>query len=247
MSRREAEKAATEMIMSGYRHHTYEVERGIYQWMFQSERDEFIKYLDSPDFAEQLAYYADVVGPTRLRARKNLLVCLIYTVCRVAIDEHVNVEFSFALSDYYLNQMELIEDEKGLQALSREILLHYYDLVQKEKRQVFTKPVASAVRYIGRNLYGPCRVRDVARHVNLEAHYFSGLFTKQVGMPPGRYILQKKLEEGKRMLTGLDATVTQTAESLGFCDTAHFSRCFKEAFGMPPSALCRRDAPRNNQ
>lgn len=244
MSRYQAEKAAREMMSSGYRHHTYEEERTAYSRMFQFEREAFIEMIQSPQVDDMLMRYAEILAPTHIRALKNTIICLISAVCRAAIDEGVDVEFSFALSDYYINQLEMTLTEQKLRQLTREIMLHYYDLVQNEKRQDYTKPVASAVRYIGRNLYGVCPVSAVAEHVGLEPHYFSALFSRQVGISPGRYIMQRKLEEARRMLMQLGATVTDTAESLGFCDAAHFSRCFKKAYGFSPSVMSRRDMPR---
>lgn len=247
MSRFQAEKAAREMILSGYRHHTYEDERRAYTMLFLLERDVFVELLHSAETDAFIDGYLEIMAPTRMRALKNALISLITTVCRVAIDGGVDVEFSFALSDYYINHLERLDSEPALRELMHEIMLHYYDLVQNEKRQSYSKPVASAVRYIGRNLYGPCPVADVAAYVRLEPHYFSALFSKQVGMPPGRYILQRKLEEAKQILTELNATVTETAESLGFCDVSHFSRQFKKAFGFSPSAMRRTDMPRRPQ
>ena len=244
MSRYQAEKAATQMIMSGYRHHTFEDERVAYGQIFQMEREELLRLLHSPEMDKLIVLYADVIGPTRLRALQNSLICLISSICRAAIDRGVEVEFSFALSDYYINQLEQVGNESSLHQLARDIMLHYFDLVQNKQWSAYTRPVAGAVRYIGRNLHGPCPVAEVARHVGLEPHYFTTLFTKQVGEQPARYIRRRKLEEAQRMIASVGAGVTETAESLGFYDAAHFSRCFKQHFGYSPSVLKKLDAPR---
>ncbi|MDR2654791.1 MAG: helix-turn-helix domain-containing protein [Oscillospiraceae bacterium] len=244
MSRFQAEKAARRMIISGYRHHSYEDERMVYESLFQVERDEFIRIINSRTAYENLFRYAEIMAPTRLRALQNGLICLLTSVSRTAINYGMDVEFSFALSDYYINQLELAQDEENIVTLTREIMLHYYDLVQNEKRQSYTKPIARAVRYIGINLYGRCPVAAVAEHVGLERHYFSSLFRQQVGVPPSCYILRRKLDEARKMLKHMNSSVTETAESLGFCDTAHFSRRFKKEYGISPSDFARRDIPR---
>ncbi|MDR2609890.1 MAG: helix-turn-helix domain-containing protein [Clostridiales Family XIII bacterium] len=237
MLRIQAERAAKQMIMSGYRHHTYEEELRTRYALFRLERDEFVKILDSPNTDRSLLNYREIMGPTSLRALKNSLICLIAATCRIAIELGMEVELSFALSDYYINHLETITDEASLLALSKQILLHYFDLVQNASRQQYSKPIAGAMRYIGRNLYGVCRVSSVAAYVGLEVHYFSKLFAKQVGMCPSKYIMQRKLEEGKHQLSELGAHVTDIAESLGFCDAAHFSRCFKKQYGIAPSRM----------
>jgi AraC-like DNA-binding protein len=125
-------------------------------------------------------------------------------------------------------------------------MLHYYDMAHGDEMKFYSKPVASAIRYIGANLYSPCRVSDVASYVGLEKHYFSSLFSKQAGLPPSKYILHKKLEESKYLLSRLGASVTDVAESLCFCDAHHFSRCFRMFYGMPPSQASRVDRPRRD-
>lgn len=235
MSRLQAERAARQMIMSGYRHHTWEEERRAYNALFLLEREEFVEVINSQNANDVLLNYKEVLAPTSLRAVQNALICLISSVCRIAIELGVDVELSFALSDYYINLLETLTDEESLLALSRQILLHYFDLAQNASRQHYSKPIIGAMRYIGRNLYGVCRVSSVAAYVGLEVHYFSKLFSKEAGLCPSKYIMQRKLEESKRLLEELHTNVTTVAESLGFCDTAHFSRCFKAAYGVSPS------------
>ena len=191
-----------------------------------------------------LLSYAGVLGPNRLRGLRNAMICLITPLSRLAIDRGADVELCFALSDYYINYLEGIDKDEELFELTRQILLHYYDLVQNEERRLYSKPIASAVRYVDRNLYGPCPVSAVAAYVGLEQHYFSSLFSKQVGLPPSQYILHRKLEESKYLLSQLGISVTEVAEALCFCDVAHFSRCFKKAYGISPSHVSRIDMPR---
>ena len=241
MSKASAEKAARQMMMSGQRHHLYEEERRAYALLFHSEREAFIQLLHTRQVEDLLEHYAELMGPSRLRAKKNALISMITSVCRLAIDEGVEAEFSFALSDYYINELEWISAEPALLTLMREILLHYYELVQSEKRRAYTKPIAAAVRYIGRNLYRACPVGEVAAYVGLNPRYFCGLFARQVGLTPSLYIMQRKLDEAKRMLIHQNLSVTEAAEALGFCDSAHFSRNFKKQFGIAPSILRRND------
>lgn len=244
MLRIAAEKAAREMIASGYRHHSYESERYGIHAMLHMDREEFVKLIYSHEMDEMMSSYMEIMAPTRLRGMKNQLVSLATAISRVAIDAGVDVEFSFALSDYYINYQESLEDEKALRALAQGMLLHYYDLIRNEKGKNYSQSVSSAIRFIGRNLYGGCPIGEIAAHVGLEPHYFSAVFKAQTGLSPGRYVLKRKLEEGKKLLYQPGATVTDTAESLGFCDGAHFSRQFKKAFGYPPSALWQKDMPR---
>ncbi len=237
----QAEKAAYRMLMSGFQHHRYEDEVRSNNLILTLERDAFLELIHSDAVDTLVSTYADVLGPTRLRGIKNALICYIAPTCRLAIEHGADPEFCYALSDFYINYLEGLTSEKELADLFRQVSIHYFDLVQSEEQKSLSKPVASAVRFIGRNLYGSFSVEAVANSVGLERHYFSGLFAKQMGVSPGKYILLRKIEESKRLLMFTDISVTEVAESLGFFDTAHFSRRFKEVYGVSPTGMRRRD------
>jgi transcriptional regulator GlxA family with amidase domain len=44
------------------------------------------------------------------------------------------------------------------------------------------------------------------------------------------------------LLAGRYGNVTEVAYSTGFKNPSHFARCFREQFGVPPSAYKGRDA-----
>jgi len=238
-----AEKEALAMMTSGFKHQTYEDELRSSS-MFELEQDEFIKLINSPAIAKSSSHYTNVLGPTPLRSRKNGSICLITLVCRIAVDYGVEIELSYSLSDYYINKLESLNSIEDVTELTRNILLHYYNLINSSTKNIYEKNIAHAIRFIERNTYKKCSVRSVARYVGLEPHYFSTLFFKEVKFTPSVFIRKRKLKEAKRLLTRTNYTVTQVAEVLGFCDTPHFTKCFKEEYGILPSALRKHDIKR---
>ena len=62
-------------------------------------------------------------------------------------------------------------------------------------------------------------------------------FQKQFGTTPGRWLLEKRLNHAMHLLGNLDKTVSEAAFESGFENTSHFSRSFKERFGIPPAAV----------
>jgi AraC-like DNA-binding protein len=245
MTQAEAERGARQLLMNGITHHSYEDERSTCKMLFSLERKAFTQLLGTGILKAIMLHYSEILGPDRKRGLRNSLICLITPLCRLAIDKGADVELCFALSDFYINHLESLSKENELMELAAQIVTHYYDLAQGAARRNYSKPIASAVRYIDRNLYAPCPVSDVSAHTGLEQHYFSGLFSKEVGIPPSQYILRRKLEESRYLLSQLGASVTGVADALCFCDTAHFSNCFKKAYGIAPSLMSRTDMPRN--
>lgn len=57
------------------------------------------------------------------------------------------------------------------------------------------------------------------------------------GMPPGRWIRQRRLERARTLLAAGDLQVGEVAFQCGFENLSHFSRTFKEVHGVAPAAL----------
>jgi AraC-like DNA-binding protein len=236
MARRDAEKAIRQMLLSDYRHHPYQNEGRQLTLFFEGRRrlDWFFEALRG-----HLDIYADVLAPQRLRGIKNSFICLITVLSRRAIEYGVDPELSFAISDYYINAQEGQNTEAALEALLREALGYYYDLAARERARKtgnHSRPVARALAYIERRIHRPCTVAAAAAFAKVSPNYLSARFNQELGFSPSRYIRQRKMAEAERMLAGEGLTVAETADALGYYDMAHFSRVFKQHFGLPPSS-----------
>ena len=62
------------------------------------------------------------------------------------------------------------------------------------------------------------------------------------GITPARLIRRMRLERGARLLESGEQNITQVAYAVGFKSLSHFSRRFKERFGLPPSQYEGRPA-----
>jgi AraC family transcriptional regulator len=80
-------------------------------------------------------------------------------------------------------------------------------------------------------------VSDLARLVGLSEAHFARAFKQTAGMAPHRFVMERRLERGKRMLADADDSIASIASACGFADQAHFSRAFSQTFGLSPSAL----------
>jgi len=77
---------------------------------------------------------------------------------------------------------------------------------------------------------------ELASVAALSESRFQHLFKQQIGIPAKRYLLWRRLLDAVYcILEGAD--LTEAAHMGGFADSAHFSRTFRETFGLAPSAL----------
>jgi AraC-like DNA-binding protein len=78
---------------------------------------------------------------------------------------------------------------------------------------------------------------DYASKLNVSLGYLNESIKKATGSPVSYWIQQEILSEAKRLLYHSDVDVKQIASELGYTDYAYFSRFFRKASGMSPSAF----------
>lgn len=78
---------------------------------------------------------------------------------------------------------------------------------------------------------------EVARRACLSPYHFHRTFREAFGQSPMRWFRRLKLEKARELLRDPAATATQVAFACGFADVCSFSKAFKRAWGVSPSAV----------
>lgn len=100
------------------------------------------------------------------------------------------------------------------------------------------------LQYIDDHIAEPISNAELAAIMFLSTTYFSNLFTKQFGMPPRQYVLNKRISTAAAMLLENDMSAKEIAFSLGFENESYFNRLFRKLTGMPPNAYRKLTGPR---
>jgi AraC family transcriptional regulator len=95
-----------------------------------------------------------------------------------------------------------------------------------------------AIDHVLNHLHEPMRLKDLSRAARLSPFHFHRVFQALVGETPGEFVKRLRLE----MALGLMArarslSLTTIALRCAFASSSDFSRCFKQRFGVPPSAF----------
>ena len=91
-----------------------------------------------------------------------------------------------------------------------------------------------AVAFIEANLDRDLSVADIARHLTMSESHFSHLFRQTVGVPPQRYVRDRRVERAKSLLRHSDLPMTEIAQSVGCSSRSHFSVLFHRTTGLTP-------------
>lgn len=91
----------------------------------------------------------------------------------------------------------------------------------------------AAERYIRDNLQ-TVTVAHLCESLQLNERTLRNIFYANVGKPPKQVILKFRLTAGCQLLESTALPIAEIAAQLGFSSQFHFSRAFKDCYGVPP-------------
>lgn len=95
--------------------------------------------------------------------------------------------------------------------------------------------VSRTLQFIADHVYDRLSVETVSKEVGVSTSHLTALFHRQMGISPGEYIRRVKLEESKVLIREGRLNFSQIAAELNYSTIHHFSRQFKDNFGISPS------------
>lgn len=93
------------------------------------------------------------------------------------------------------------------------------------------------VDYIEQHLDQALTLGELAQLAALSEYHFARMFRESFGLPPHRYVLQRRLLRARELLQHGDLPLGEIALACGFASASHFSNRFREAFGGAPGLL----------
>ena len=99
--------------------------------------------------------------------------------------------------------------------------------------------IRQAQQYVSAHIREKLSVPLVAKQVDVSPSYLTALFHKNLQISPGEYIRRSKLQESKQMIRENEMNFTEIAAALQYSTVHHFSRQFKEKFGITPTEYAK--------
>ena len=99
--------------------------------------------------------------------------------------------------------------------------------------------IRQAQQFISTHIREKLSVPLVARQVDVSPSYLTALFHKNLQISPGEYIRRIKLQESKQLIRENNLNFTEIAAALQYSTVHHFSRQFKEKFGITPTEYAK--------
>jgi AraC-like DNA-binding protein len=134
-----------------------------------------------------------------------------------------------------INKKSGYRNELISKALLYEIISNILDFSAERMEYQQKDPFDRVIDYIHTNLDKNLVITELAEAFGMNPKQFSYLFQKKIGLSPKKYIMDIQIKRAKELIIEEDISISEIAALVGYEDSLHFSRIFKQNLGMSPS------------
>ena len=107
-----------------------------------------------------------------------------------------------------------------------------------------SKECAAVRHYIDNHFKENINLDMLSELVHVNKYYMVHSFTKEYGISPINYLISRRIEESKYLLSATDHSLSQISHMLGFSSPSYFSQSFRRLEGMSPMEFRRSSRSR---
>ncbi len=134
--------------------------------------------------------------------------------------EHPNVTGLHFIGNLYLILDTLISSSSKRRKIQHGKLSRFY--------------AQEAISFIEQSYPLPITVEDMAKRCNLDRSYFGKVFKDTIGQSPQEFLIRYRMTKASTLLTMTDLPISNICEQVGYPNQLHFSRAFKNVYGVSP-------------
>lgn len=94
--------------------------------------------------------------------------------------------------------------------------------------------IRRATEFVNHNLAADLSLATLAAAVNVSPFYFARELKKATGFAPHKFVLEKRLERAKELLTATNLPIVEIAQRVGFHNQSYFGVVFRRTVGVTP-------------
>ncbi len=92
----------------------------------------------------------------------------------------------------------------------------------------------SIIEMMEANISEPVPLIEIAQISNLSRRQIERLFQQNLGRSPARYYSELRLDRARHLLLQSNLPIVDVAIASGFVSASHFSKCYRDQFGLSP-------------
>ena len=94
--------------------------------------------------------------------------------------------------------------------------------------------IQEAIHFMEQNYQRDLSIEEIAAVCKLNRSYFSKLFKESKGCPPQEFLIRMRLAKASEMMKTTSMSIGDIAILCGYPNQLHFSRSFKQRYGVSP-------------
>ena len=96
--------------------------------------------------------------------------------------------------------------------------------------------IKEALSFIEQNFQNDISVEDIAAFCGLNRSYFGKIFRDTVGKTPQEFLISYRMSKASELLKMTKLSIADIGNAVGYPNQLHFSRAFKNVYGVSPRA-----------
>ena len=107
--------------------------------------------------------------------------------------------------------------------------------------------IQEAISYMEMNYARELSIEEIASACQLNRSYFSKLFRQKEGYPPQEFLIRLRLSKATELMMTTEMSINDISVFCGYPNPVHFSRAFKQRYGMSPREWrCQNALPKQD-
>lgn len=193
--------------------------------------------------SEAPAVSSGIIAKNHIRQAKNTFIVTATLASRAAIRGGMEVNEALTLSDFYIQNCEVLLSIEEITNLQYRMIFDYTERISSIREgKVPTKLAIEVARYVRSHLSEYITTDDIAKSLYMSRSRLSTKFKEEVGESLSAFIMTEKIREAKRLLKSSDRSFSSIAYYLGFSSQSHFSRIFKQYASLTPKEYREKHA-----
>ena len=213
-------------------HNSYYFELELYQLVKEGNTEKLKKFLS----ATRQPLKEGKMAASPLRHAKNVFISVVTKAGMMgAIPGGVDVEKTYQLMDYYIQECEQMTKIERINQLQYVMLMDFCQRSGEHHIPDGISPdVYKCMTYIREHTNESISVEDAAASVNRSSSYMMKHFKNELGINMGAYIMRCKLEEAKSLLIYSEQSISEISNYLCFSSQSYFTSVFRKKYGLTP-------------
>ena len=155
-------------------------------------------------------------------------------ISRLCINYGLDTELALCMNDFYISGLDNVTTEIKMEDFFNSMVLDYTERMNTLNKKKLSRNVSDAIEYIRHHTGDSLSLNTVAKALGISSGHLSKEFHKEIGIPVGEYIKNRKIDAAKDMLLLTKLSIMEISCHLSFSSQSHFIQVFREETGMTP-------------